>query len=311
MEKCLAFVLGGGGARGAMQVGALRALFEAGYKPDLLVGTSIGAANAAGLAWWGANLDGVASLERAYQSIAEGHLMDSPGRLVWHAISGRPYYTSTRAKEFLIAAGITSDMRFDQVQNVRLGLVVAEMGSGQPLIYGLDPGQSVLEGVLASCAVPPWFAPIENDDQLIVDGGALSNLPIEPALIMGATEIIALDLNVSPTTSGPIHKLNQLEKSVSAFMKREIYLETALAEAKGVVVHYMRLQSFPPIQMWDFSTYQNLIKIGYETATQHMSDWNQIKRSNPLTRLWSAHIEPKFHPRRTKTTMARRKTGNT
>jgi len=41
MKKCLAFVLGGGGARGALQVGALRALFEAGFKPDLLVGTSI------------------------------------------------------------------------------------------------------------------------------------------------------------------------------------------------------------------------------------------------------------------------------
>ena len=50
MEKCLAFVLGGGGARGALQVGAFRALFEAGYQPDLLVGTSIGAVNAAGLA---------------------------------------------------------------------------------------------------------------------------------------------------------------------------------------------------------------------------------------------------------------------
>src|SRR5271157_1343784 len=120
MEKCLAFVLGGGGARGALQVGALRALFEAGYKPDLLVGTSIGAANAAALALWGVNMDGVAALERAYQSTAEGRLMDSPGRLVWHAISGRPDYTSKRAKEFLIAAGITSDMRFEHVQNVRL-----------------------------------------------------------------------------------------------------------------------------------------------------------------------------------------------
>ena len=273
MEKCLAFVLGGGGARGALQVGALRALFEAGYRPDLLVGTSIGAANAAGLAWWGVNLDGVDALERAYQSIAEGRLMDAPGRLVWHALSGRPYYTSKRAKEFLIAAGITPDMRFDQVQNVRLGLIGAEMGTGQPLIFGLDPGQSVLEGVLASCAVPPWFAPIENDDQIIVDGGALSNLPIEPALSMGATEIIALDLSVSPTTSRPIHRLDQLEKSVSAFMKRAIYLETALAEAQGVRVHHMRLQCLPPIQMWDFSTYRNLIRIGYETASHHISDW--------------------------------------
>ncbi len=292
MKKCLAFVLGGGGARGAMQVGALRALFEAGYQPDLLVGTSIGAANAVGLTVWGTNLDGVAWLEKAYQSTAEGNLMDSPGQLVWHAISGRPYYTSKRAREFLIAAGITPDMRFDHIQNPRLGLIGAEMGSGQPLIYGLDPGQSVLEGVLASCAVPPWFAPIENDDQLIMDGGALSNLPIEPALNMGATEIIALDLSVSPTTSSPIYRFNQLEKSIYAFMKREVSLEIALAEAKGVKVHYMRLQSFPPIQMWDFSTYRNLIRIGYETAKNHISEWNQTRRSNPLTRLRSALIDP-------------------
>jgi NTE family protein len=43
MKSCRAIVLGGGGARGAMQVGALRALLEAGMIPDLLVGTSIGA----------------------------------------------------------------------------------------------------------------------------------------------------------------------------------------------------------------------------------------------------------------------------
>jgi hypothetical protein len=36
MKKCLAFVLGSGGARGALQVGALRTLFEVGYHPDLL-----------------------------------------------------------------------------------------------------------------------------------------------------------------------------------------------------------------------------------------------------------------------------------
>lgn len=274
MEKCLAFVLGGGGARGALQVGALRALFEAGYQPDLLVGTSIGAANAACLGFWGVDMEGVAALERAYQSMAEGRLMDTPGRLVLHAMSGRPFYTSKRAREFLIAAGITQDLRFDQVRNVRLGLIGAEMGSGQPVIYGMDPGQLVLEGVLASCAVPPWFAPIENDDQLIVDGGALSLLPIEPALNMGATEIIALDLSGSATPSRPLRRLSQLEKSIAAFTQREIYLEIALADARGVPVHYMRLLSNPPIQMWDFSAYRDLIKTGYETASCHISEWN-------------------------------------
>ena len=273
MEKCLAFVLGGGGARGALQVGAFRALFEAGYQPDLLVGTSIGAVNAACLALWGVNTNGIAALEDAYRSMAEGRFMDTPGRIVWHTLSGRPFYTSKRTKEFLIAAGLTADVRFDQLKNVRVGLISAEMSSGQLVIYGMDPGQSVLEGVLASCSVPPWFEPIESDEQLIVDGGALSLLPIEPALNMGATEIIALDLSGSPTPSRRIRKFSQLEKSIAAFTQREIYLETALAEAKGVPLHYMRLLSNPPIQMWDFSTYRDLIKTGYETASRHISDW--------------------------------------
>ncbi len=289
MEKCLAFVLGGGGARGALQVGALRALFEASYQPDLLVGTSIGAANAAALALWGVNIDGVTVLESAYQSLVESQLMDPPGRLVWHTISGRPFHTSKRAREFLIAAGFTPDMRFDQVHNVRLGLVGADMGSGQPLIYGLDPGQSILEGMLASCSVPPWFEPIENDEQLIVDGGALSLLPIEPALIMGATEIISLDLRVPSSLSRSPRRLNQLEKSISAFIQREIYLETALAEANGVPVHYMRLQCLPPVPMWDFSTYRNLFGIGYATASQQLLDWNQTgERSSFEIKKWES-----------------------
>jgi NTE family protein len=129
--------------------------------------------------------------------------------------------------------------------------------------------------VLASCAVPPWFEPIENDDELIVDGGALSLLPIEPALNMGATEIIALDLSGSPSQSRLPRKLNQLNKAVSSFVQHETYLELALAEARGVPLHYMRLLSDPPIQMWDFSTYRDLIKTGYETASRHISDWNQ------------------------------------
>lgn len=279
MEKCLAFVLGGGGARGALQVGAMRALLEAGYQPDLLVGTSIGSANAACLGFWGVHRDGLDALAKVYQDIAKGQLFDSPQRLVWHVLSGRPDYTSKNMREFLITAGITPDLHFGHIQNVRLGLVGADMSSGQPMIYGMDPDQSVLEGVLASCSVPPWFAPIENDDQLIVDGGALSLLPIEPALTMGATEIVALDLSGLSSRTGPVQKLNQLDKSVASFVRRETYLEMALAEAKGVPVHHMRLLCNPPIQMWDFSTYQDLLTTGYETASRYLSEWKKTKRA--------------------------------
>lgn len=279
MEKCVAFVLGGGGARGALQVGALRALFEAGYQPDLLVGTSIGAANAAALAMWGVNLDGVAALERAYETVVEGQLMDSPGRLAWHALSKQLDYTSRRAREFLIAAGITQGLRFHQIENVRLGLIGADLGSGQPLIFGLDPEQSVLEGVLASCSVPPWFSPIESENQLIVDGGALSNLPIEPALTLGATEIIALDLVRPSMLSGNFRALTQFDMFISAIYQREINLEIALAEARGVTVRHLKLESPKPPQIWDFSTYKNLIETGYEIAAVEISNWNKAGRT--------------------------------
>lgn len=284
MEKCLAFVLGGGGARGAMQVGALRALFEAGYKPDLLVGTSIGAVNAAGLALWGANLDGVTALERAYQAVAEAELMDSRlERLALRALSGRPnHHGSRQVREFVSAAGLSPDLRFGHIQNVRLGLVAVDLNSGQTLIYGEDPTQSVLDGLMASIAIPPWFAPVEKEDRFIIDGGAVSNLPIEPAVRLGATEIIALDLNDPASWLGNVRGSNQFaDKLVFTVIQRQSYMETAFAEAQGVPVHCMALRSSPPAPIWDFSAYPDLIETGYETASRTISDWHKTDRAEP------------------------------
>ena len=114
MKKRLALVLGGGGARGAMQVGALRALLEAGLKPDLLVGTSIGAINAAVLALWGVNLAGIEKLERTYERMEQSKLLDP--RLLqfaWNAVSRRDNHRASRAaREILIAEGVTPDICF-------------------------------------------------------------------------------------------------------------------------------------------------------------------------------------------------------
>jgi NTE family protein len=274
MKKCLAFVLGGGGARGALQVGALRALFEAGLKPDLLVGTSIGAVNAIGLALWGVNLAGVEALDRIWQDTAGADFMDPHlPRVFLRQILGRPnIQASQKVVQFFESIGVTPDLRFDQISGVRLALISADLVSGQPVIYGQDLGQSVLDGVLASIALPPWFAPIEREGHHIVDGGALSNLPIEPALTMGATEIIALDLDDPNLTllgnEGGL--LSQLEKLSFAIYGRLVSLETALAEARGVPVHRIALRSPIATYSWDFSNYQKLVKTGYEITSRQI-----------------------------------------
>jgi NTE family protein len=278
MKKCLAFVLGGGGARGAMQVGALRALLEAGLKPDLLVGTSIGSVNATGLALWGVNLAGVEAMERTYQDANESHLMDP--RLARFAIRAMSPHSDLRASrqlvKFLIAKGITPDLRFDQVKNVRLGLIGADLDTGERVIFGQNPKDSVLEGVVASTALQPWFAPLEKNGHCIVDGGVVSNLPIEPAMTLGATEIIALDLNDHAGMLGNENAQSKyLEKLVFTISRRQTDLEMELAEARGVPVQYLRLKSTPPVPIWDFSKHRELVKIGFEIARREISQWLQ------------------------------------
>ncbi len=275
MEQCLAFVLGGGGARGALQLGALRALLYAGIRPDLLVGTSMGAVNAVGLALWGPDLSALETLEWAYQEIWNYEVMEPNVRRVAlrAALGGPNKEASWRLADVLIASGITPDVRFDQAW-VRLAVVGTNLDTGQPVIYGQDPSQSIYDGLLASIAVPPWFAPVEKDGELIIDGGVVSNLPIEAAVTLGATEIIALDLD-DPRPAPGIHPpLDQfLDKLLLTVTQRQKHLETALAEARGVPVRCMELRGPHATPIWAFGNYQELIQTGYEIGCRTIAEW--------------------------------------
>ena len=289
MKKQLAFVLGGGGARGALQVGALRALLEAGYQPDLLVGTSVGAINAAFLAMRGVNLHSVDELVLAWRDAREADLL--PQNYLWLTVralfrrSGDD--TSYRLRDFSIAHGVHPDLRFDQIQGVRLILVAADLNARSVALYGLDPQQSVLEGLLASTALPPWVVPIEKDNQLLMDGGVVSNLPIDPAMTAGATEIIALDLH------DPRRGLSQempgfgpfLAKLLNTMEYRQMELEMALASARNVPLRYLRLNAPISVALWDFSQTETLIQHGYEQAQREISLWQPERREGFLARL--------------------------
>jgi NTE family protein len=298
MKKKLAIVLGGGGARGAMQVGALRALFEAGIKPDLLVGTSIGSINAAGLALWGVNLEGVQALERLYQRMQDSKLLDPRFiQFAWNAISKQPNQRGSRAaREFMIAEGILPEIRFGQINSVHLATVAADLHTGKSIIYGTDPGHSVMEGVLASIAIPPWFAAIEKEGQYIIDGGAVSNLPIEPAIKLGATEIIALDVHDPDVASSANQIVDPLlTKLAFAVIKRELHLEMELAAAHGIRVRYVNLRSTPPVQTWDFKTHRELFQVGYDIMKNEMLGWSQKNQPSmeflrPFTKRLSSAI---------------------
>jgi NTE family protein len=262
----LAFVLGGGGARGALQAGALRALVEAQVEPDILVGTSAGAINATYLAVHGYSPHAIEGLVAAWHAAARADLL--PTHYTWVAVRlllrqpGGP--ANHRIRDFYMRQGLSPEMRFEQLVGPELYLVASNLRQCRPKLYGLDKHESVLDGVMASTALPPWVLPLASGGQLLMDGGLASNLPIEPALSVGATEIVALDVDDDREAQAlPAGLAAFLVRVVLTAQQREKDLELALAAARRVRLHHLRLQLEQPVALWDFRHTTEAVERGY------------------------------------------------
>ena len=282
MDKKLAFALSGGGSRGALQVGALYALLEHGLQPDLLIGASIGAANASFLALNGFSRDSLDRLSAIWREMVVSELL--PANYIWltvRAMFGRSSSDPSRhLRDFIIANGITSDLYFSDIKQPQLILVSSDLNTAKPVLHGVHPEDKVLDALLLSTALPPWFMPVSKQGRYLMDGAVISHLPVEPAIKIGATEIVGLDLSASLEILDPGDGVrgffNRLIRSVE---RRQIDLELEVAEARGIPVLYIGLQLESSIPIWDFHHTEQLIARGYE-ITQQVIKEQQL--TNPI-----------------------------
>lgn len=272
MDKKLAFVLSGGGSRGALQVGAMVALLENGHQPDLLVGTSIGSVNAAFLALNGFSKPSLDMLADIWREVSKIDLLPMNYLwLAWRAMFRRSSSDpASRIKDFILTHGISPDLCFADLPYPQLILVSSDLNTGQPVLHGLSPDEKVLDALLVSTTLPPWTMPVRKQGRYEMDGGVVSNLPVEPALRVGATAIIALDLSdlrdlPGITGGGVASFLNLL---TSAVERRQSVLELQLAEARGIPTLHIELLAKNAIPLWDFTHTEELLSDGYEIASQ-------------------------------------------
>jgi NTE family protein len=183
-------------------------------------------------------------------------------------------------RDFFVAHGLSPELRFGDLQGVRLIVVATELNCGCPVLYGTDPQHLVLDAVLASAALPPWVPPIEKEGQLLIDGGLISNLPVEPAVTQGATEIIALDLadqrEIPAEARGWLPLLSKLRNMAE---RRQTELELEVAAARGVPVRRIELQCVSPVAVWDFERADELISRGYEITRRAIDGWQRERRA--------------------------------
>lgn len=282
MEKKLAFALSGGGSRGALQIGAMYALLEYGLQPDLLIGASIGAVNATFMALKGYSKVSLDSLASAWRMANATDLM--PANYIWLTVRAMFNRSSNdpsrRLRDFFIAQGVAPGLSFKEIIQPNLVIISADLNTGKPILHGEQPEDNVLDALLLSTALPPWFMPVRKEDRYLMDGGVVSNLPVEPALKLGATEIVALDLIDSRELLGVGDGVRGfLDRLIFSVERRQLDLELQLAEARGIPILYLGLTGEIPVPIWDFTHTDELISQGY-AITRQIVDSQRFK--NPI-----------------------------
>ena len=188
-------VLAGGGAKGAYQIGAYQALQEIGWMPDLITGTSVGCLNAA--------LFVVGKVEEAaelWKSLDIHGVLETPQGKSPEELQAYLLDVLRGGGLDLEPLGETIDRYIDEdairAAPIGYGLVMTEMNTlkSVPCPLAEIPRGKLKEYMLASSACFPALRPRVIDGVKYIDGGWRDNMPLDLAASMGATELVAIDI---------------------------------------------------------------------------------------------------------------------
>lgn len=194
-----AFVLSGGGSLGAVQVGMLQALCAQDDAPNLLVGTSAGAINAAYIAEHGFTTQSLDNLARVWGSMRRSDIF--PINLVRNVLAvwrGRDSFFSHEGLRRVIAEHTVSADVLDT--QIPLHVVATDLRSGEEVLISSG---DLVSAVLASAAIPGIFPPVRREGRILVDGGLTDNTAISQAVALGAERIVVLPAGVACALKEP------------------------------------------------------------------------------------------------------------
>jgi len=289
----IAFVLSGGGSRGALQVGALQVLFEAGIQPDMVVGSSVGAINATGLAL-SPDAEGIARLEDFWVGAESTSFFSSnPVTMAMRMLLKRDSLASNDQFHRFVRRHVLSQAEtFADLSTVQLYIAAVELANGRLHIFGDDPAEPLVDAIMASTSIQPFFAPWTYAGQRYIDGGFLSNLPLLAAIERGAQEIYALDLTAlgreEERTSGLIPILLH-EADIVLYHLAQFELEQA-RRVLGARLHHVRMTDYDDHPLFDFSRTQEMIAHGRAQMRAYLEQEMTFETASPAAQL--------FHPAR-------------
>lgn len=264
-EQRTAFVLAGGGSFGAVQVGMLKALSRAGVVPDMIVGASVGAYNAA-LYASNPTREGVEHLARIWLGLRRQDAFPITLSMLWGFIRGRDVLVSSEGLNRLIDKHLP--YRLIEEASIPLHIVATDFFTGMPHVLSRGSAQ---KAILASSAIPAAFAPVQIGETYLVDGAVTSNTPIRTAVSLGARRLIVLPTGYACSLKAPPRgPIAAALHALTLLIARQLVAEI---EALGPEVSYAIVPTLCPLDgsPYDFSRTAEFIATA-ETVTQQWID---------------------------------------
>jgi NTE family protein len=180
-------VFSGGSSLGALHAGMLRAVQEAGLAPDVLVGTSAGALNAA-FVGGGFTAKRVAELADIWRSIKTSDVFAGLG--LWSAARALLGWGTLASPARLRAIAERHLPAKHADLAVPTTVVATDHATGSAVLLN---GGDLRSNVMASAAIPGVFPPVTNGDQTLLDGGVVAHVPVLPAKSLGCRTMVVFD----------------------------------------------------------------------------------------------------------------------
>jgi NTE family protein len=269
-NRKLAWVLGGGGLRGAAEVGMAKALAARGIQPDLIVGTSVGSINGAVLA--GAPIEqSVVRLTQMWEQMAASAVFGES--ILSRARNLFNHWTHIHSNEPLRQL-VDTWVPFANIEEafVPYQCVAACIETSAEHWFTQGP---VHDAILASSALPGVLPPVEVAGRHYIDGGVVNSIPVSRAIELGADEIYVLHVgHIDDPLAVPRHPWDVAMVSFEITRRHRFHRELEVLD-ENVTVHVLPTGR-PPGRYNDFAklryNYNKAIRTQIDTAEQATAD---------------------------------------